>query len=461
MNGTRQNWIVFFVAAAAVLAAVSAGAGYWFARRGGGPINLRQPATSMSPTGSVSSSGAVDVGGKDRRPLYWYDPMVPNQHFDKPGKSPFMDMQLVPQYADAGGGGEGSVKIDPSIVQNLGVRLTPVERGTLSRPLDAVGSITFNQRNVAIVQARTSGFVARVYARAPGDVIRREAPLADLLVPEWAGAQTEFLALLKSGDRELVDAARQRLLLLGMPAELVASIEASRQPRTTVTVRAPQGGVIESLEVREGMTVASGATLAKINGLATVWLEAALPEAQAELAPVGRSVEAHLTAYPGETFKGRVIAVLPEANTETRTLRVRIELANPNGRLRPGMFAQVRLESGDQTPRLYVASESIIHTGTRTVVVVAGAQGRFVPTEVQTGGDVDGKTIILQGLTEGQKVVASGQFLIDSEASLKGVLARLGGGSTPMGEGSAMPQVSTMPESPLQPGHDPTPGTRR
>lgn len=457
MNDARQKWIVLLVAGAALLAAVSAGSGYWFARRGGDSMNPTQSATSMSSTSSMSSAGGTGVGGKDRKALYWYDPMVPNQHFDQPGKSPFMDMQLVPQYADAGGGDEGSVKIDPGIVQNLGVRLTPVERGPLARPLEAVGSITFNQRNVAIVQARTNGFVARVYARAPGDVIRRDAPLVDLLVPEWAGAQTEFLALLKNGDRELIDAARQRLLLLGMPAEMIASIEEGRQQRTTVTVRAPLAGVIESLEVREGMTVAAGATLARINGLATVWLEAAIPEAQAALAPVGKSVEAHLTAYPGEAFKGRVMAVLAEANVETRTLRVRIELSNPGGRLKPGMFAQVRLESRDQTPLLYVASESVIHTGTRTVVIVAGEQGRFTPTQVRTGGDVDGNTIILQGLTVGQKVVASGQFLIDSEASLKGVLARLGGGGTLQGEGGAMPQ----PESRQPPAHAPTPGSGR
>jgi membrane fusion protein, copper/silver efflux system len=461
MNVVRQKWIVLLVAGAAALAAVSAGAGYWFARRDGDSMNSTQPASPTPPAGAIPRSGETSTGGRDRRPVYWYDPMVPNQHFDKPGKSPFMDMQLVPQYADAGGSGEGGVKIDPSIVQNLGVRLTAVERGPLSRPLDAVGSITFNQRNLAIVQARTNGFVARVYARAPGDVIRRNAPLVDLLVPEWAGAQTEFLALLKNGDREFVDAARQRLLLLGMPAELIASLEASRQTRTTVTVHSPLAGVIESLEVREGMTVASGTTLAKVNGFATVWLEAAIPEAQATLAPVGKSVDARLNAYPGEAFTGRVIAVLPEANVETRTLRVRIELANPGGRLRPGMFAQVRLESGDQTRLLYVASESIIHTGTRAVVIVAGEQGRFIPTEVRTGADVDGKTVILQGLTQGQKVVASGQFLIDSEASLKGVLARLGGGNTPMGEAGAMPQGSPMPESPQQPGQDPTPGSRR
>jgi Cu(I)/Ag(I) efflux system membrane fusion protein len=430
MNGSRQKFTVLLVAGAAVIATLSAAAGYWFARPGSDPTSSTQSATSLQSTRSMSSSGGMSTGGKDRKPMYWVDPMVPNQHFDKPGKSPFMDMQLVPKYADDGGD-EASVKIDPSIVQNLGMRLTRVERGTLSHPLEAVGSITFNQRNVAIVQARTNGFVARVYARAPGDVIRRNAPLVDLLVPEWAGAQAEFLVLLKSGDRELIDAARQRLMLLGMPVELISHIEASREQRTTVTIRAPFAGVIESLEVRDGMTVSAGATLAKIDGLETVWLEAAIPEAQGALAPVGKSVDARLTAYPGEVFKGRVIAVLPEANVETRTLRARIELANADERLKPGMFAQVRLESGNPTPTLYVASEAIIHTGTRTVVIVAGDHGRFIPTEVQIGADAGDRTIILQGVKEGQKVVASGQFLIDSEASLKGVLARLSGNAKP------------------------------
>jgi Cu(I)/Ag(I) efflux system membrane fusion protein len=185
--------------------------------------------------------------------------------------------------------------------------------------------------------------------------------------------------------------------------------------------------MIDTLEAREGMTVPTGATLAKVNGLATVWIEAAIPEAQSALAQLEKRVEARLTAYPGQRFTGRVIGVLPQANAETRTARVRIELANPDGRLRPGMFAQVKLDNGEQTPALYVASEAVIRTGTRAVVIVAGEQGRFIPTEVLAGVDVDGKTFIVKGLTEGQSVVASGQFLIDSEASLKGVLARLAG----------------------------------
>jgi Cu(I)/Ag(I) efflux system membrane fusion protein len=421
MSNSRAKLLGLVVTGAAILAAASAGAGYWYARRG------RESGSLKVSTSSKQSSSAVAAGAQ---PLYWYDPMVPTQHFDKPGKSPFMEMQLIPKYAESGAD-EGSIKIDPTIVQNLGVRLAVVERGPFLRPLEAVGSIVFNQRNIAVIQARASGFVTRVYARAPGDVLAANVALVDLLVPEWAGAQSEFLVLRNSGDRELVGAARQRLVLLGMSNELIARLELSGQPLTTVTIRTPLAGVIESLDVRAGMSVAVGATLAKIAGLASVWLEAAMPQAQAAQVPIGKLVEVRLSAYPGEAFKGHVIAVLPEANLETRTLRVRIELANHEGRLRPGMFAQVRLESGDPAPVLSVASEAVIHTGTRTLAIVAGDAGRFIPTEVQTGAEADGKTVILKGLAEGQKVVASGQFLIDSEASLRGVLARLGGNPQP------------------------------
>lgn len=408
MNGSRQQ-LAFVGLGAAFLAAISAAAGYWFAR-------------------TSDHSGSSPAAVSDRQPLYWYDPMKPEQHFDKPGKSPYMDMQLVPKYADEGGDRQkGGLKIDAAMVQNLGIRFAHVERGVLPQRVEAVGAVGFNQRDIAIVQARSNGFVTRVYARAPGDVITKNAPIVDLLVPEWAGAQTEFLALVKSGDHDLIDAARQRLVLLGMPRELIGRLEVDREPVTTITVRSPLAGMIDTLEAREGMTVSAGATLARITGLATVWIEAALPEAQGALAQLGRRVEARLPAYPGQRFIGRVISVLPQANADTRTVRVRIELDNPSGRLRPGLFAQVSLDYGEQAPVLYVASEALIRTGTRAVVIVAGEQNRFIPTEVQAGADVDGKTVILKGLTEGQTVVASGQFLIDSEANLKGVLARLAG----------------------------------
>lgn len=432
MTPIQQRWLVLAAAGALLFMALGAGAGYWLARRGGHPMST-PPSSGSEAAEPGSGESASQIGKGDRKVLYWYDPMVPNQHFDKAGKSPFMDMQLVPKYADEGGDGSG-IEISPNIVQNLGLRIAPVEHDRLAQPVEAVGNLVFSQRHVAIVQSRTSGFVSRTYARAPGDVVRQGTPIVDLLVPEWAGAQAEFLALVRNGDTALIVAARERLLLLGMSHELIARIESTRQQQTTVTIVAPIPGAIESLEAREGMTVSAGATLAKINGLDPVWLEAAVPESQSAAIAPGQTVEAHLVAYPGETFKGQVTEVLPEANLETRAIRVRVELPNPRLRLRPGMFARLSLDTGDQTPQLWVPSEAVIHTGTRNLVIVATAGNRFEPTEVQIGPESAGKTVILSGLEQGQNVVASGQFLIDSEASLRGVLARLNSAS---GKGKA------------------------
>jgi Cu(I)/Ag(I) efflux system membrane fusion protein len=399
--------------------AIAAASGYWLA--------LHKAGSSDTRTVAASNTNA-SMPDKDKV-LYWYDPMVLDQHFDKPGKSPFMDMQLKPKYADESSG-EATVRIDPGMKQNLGIRLATVERGSFAQPIEAAANVVFDGRKVAVVQARSNGFVERVYARAPGDVIARGAPIVDLLVPEWSGAQTEFLAMLKIGDKDLAAAARERLKLLGMPADLIARIEKTGKPDPVVTISIPVGGVIQNLDVRIGMTVAAGMTLAKVNGLDTVWLEAAIPEAQSGLVNVGKPMEARLAAYPGEVFKGNVIAVLPETNPDNRTLRVRVELPNPGGRLKPGMFAQVRLDAGKSKPVLIVPSEAVIPTGMRNIVIVALDDGRFQPVEVETGHEADGKTVILKGLNEGQRVVASGQFLIDSEANLNGALARLGGNAS-------------------------------
>ena len=398
--------------AAAALALVAGGAGYGIAHLGG------------------SDAAPAQTADAGRKPLYWYDPMVPSQHFDKPGKSPFMDMQLVPKFADGSGGDAPGVRIDPATSQTLGLRTVVVRRGELTSSLTATGTIDFNQRDVAIVQARAGGFVQRVYARAPGDIIGAGAPLADLLVPEWGGAQTEFLAVRRTGNAALTQAARQRLALLGMPSGTVASVERTGRPHNVITISTPTGGVIKTLNVRAGMTMTAGQTLAEVNGLGTVWLNAAVPEAIAGPLKPGQTVQATLTAFPGETLSGRVSAILPETQADSRTLTVRIELPNRGGRLRPGMFATVSF-GGSAQPALLVPSEALIRTGKRTLVMIALDKGRYRPAEVQTGRESGGDTEILAGLCEGEKIVASGQFLIDSEASLSGVEARPIGGAAP------------------------------
>jgi Cu(I)/Ag(I) efflux system membrane fusion protein len=372
--------------------------------------------------------------------LYWYDPMTPSQHFDKSGKSPFMDMQLVPKYADeAGAATSPGVAIDAGQLQRLGARIVAVETGSLSSGTTATGSIDFNQRDIAVVQTRSGGFVQRVYARAPGDIVAAGAPIADILIPDWGGAQTEYLAVRRIGDPALTKAARERLALLGMAPGQIAAIDRDGRTHNVTTISSPIGGVIKTLGVRAGMTVSQGVTLAEVYGLGTVWLNAAVPEAVAGRLRVGTVTTATLAAFPGETFKGRVTAILPEADATSRTLTVRIELPNKGGRLRPGMFAAVSLSDGARDA-LLVPSEAVIRTGMRTLVMLAGDGGRFRPAEVRTGVESDGKTEILAGLQAGEKIVASGQFLIDSEASLSGIAARpIGGDATPGGNTAPSP----------------------
>ena len=370
-------------------------------------------------------AGRVATGaGTKQQVLYWYDPMKPDQHFDKPGKSPFMDMELVPMYGESSAADNG-VRIDPRLLQNTGMRLATVEKGRLARGFEAVGALTFNERLVSVVQARSAGLVERVYALAPNDVIPAGVPLADLRVPDWYGAQAEYLALRQAGEAGLAAAARVRLLQLGMSDALVAQVEKTGVPKAVVTVTVPQGGVLLELGVREGMTVMPGQTLARINGIGSVWLDTEVPEAQAAGLAVGLPVSATFTAWPGRVFTGRISALLPALERDTRTLRVRTEWPNPDGTLRPGLYARVSLLKPEGPDRLLIPSEAVIATGKRSVVIVAGDAGHFRPAEITPGREGDGKTEVLAGLQQGEQVVVSGQFLIDSEASLKGVLARM------------------------------------
>ncbi len=376
-----------------------------------------------SPHGGDAAAPGTASGGK--QPLYYYDPMFPNQKFDKPGKSPFMDMELVPKYADGGAapGEAPAVTINPAAMQNLGVRIVAAKRDTLATGMTVTGTIAFNERNVAVVQARSGGFVQRGYARAPGDVIRAGAPLADVLVPEWGGAQREYLAVRRTGDTALAAAARQRLGLLGMPAGLIDAVARSGRIHDVATLTTPGGGVIDTLDVRPGMTLAMGQPLARVVGLGTVWLDAAVPEARIGDVRPGAPVTATLAAFPGERFPGRVQAILPTAQAESRTVTVRVELANRNLRLRPGMFASVALGEGEASA-LLIPTEAVIRTGKRTIVMLSEKDGRYHPAEVRIGRESGGRSEVLAGLAEGEKVVASGQFLLDSEASLTGIPVR-------------------------------------
>jgi len=415
MNATSPKTL----AAGAVMLLVGLAGGWTLSQWRAVGSHAAEAATAAAPP-------SASAPRTERPVLYWYDPMVPTQRFDKPGKSPFMDMQLVPRYADeAGSDAASAVAVSPQAVQSLGLRVAIADKRHLAPAVDIVGTVGLNERDVSIVQARANGFVERVYARAPGDVVAAGAPLADVLHPEWLAAQREYLAVRATGDAVLAQAARARLALLGMPEGMVERVEAGGQPQAVTTIVAPAGGLIAELMVRQGMTVSAGMTLARINGLGTVWVEAAVPEALAGSVIAGQRAELRLPAFPGQVLRGRVAAVLPEASRDTRTLRVRIEVPNAAGRLRAGMFGQVRLlGEGRGVEVVTVPGEAVIRTGRRALVYLLDAPGRYRPVEVELGAEVDGRVAVLAGLTAGQQVVASGQFLIDSEASLRGLTAR-------------------------------------
>jgi len=368
-------------------------------------------------------ASAAAASAPERRILYWHDPMTPGPRFDKPGKSPFMDMQLVPVYADSDS--DASVSISPRAQQNLGVRTAEVMRGRIATRIDATGSVGWDERDVAIVAARANGLVEKLQVRAPFDVVKKGQPLAQLYVPDWVAAQEEFLSLkrMKGGDlATLVDAARQRMRQAGMSDEQITRVDATQQVQARVAVVAPIDGVVAELGVREGAAVAVGAMLFRINGIGRVWVNAEVPEAAAAQVRPGTPVRAQLPG--GASREGRVSAVLPEVNATTRTVKVRVELPNADRQLMPGLFVTLRLLVNPRAESLLIPSEALFATGERHLVMLAQGEGRFMPVEVVRGAEANGQVEIVRGLSAGDRVVVSGQFLLDSEASLKGLQAR-------------------------------------
>lgn len=448
------------VAAAATLAALAAG-GYalyqvgmhrGMGQAGPGSASASGSSPAEDPTSSIAAGEAAtrrhikegikagEIDPATGKPvLYYHDPMVPGKRFDAPAKSPFMDMMLVPVYGGPVGDDKGTVTVSPRIQQNLGVRTAEVVEGTLRPMVSAVGSIAWNERDQSVVQARATGYIEKLHVRATLDRVRQGQAFADLYVPEWVAAQEEYLAVKRfaAGDAGLAAAARQRLLLAGMSEAQVARVDAAGAVQPRITLVAPSSGVVAELVAREGMTVSPGMMLARINGLASVWALAELPESQAALVRPGSQVEARSPGAPGTVFRGTVQALLPEVNPTTRTLKARAQLANPDGQLVPGLFVNMQFMDARAGKALLVPTEAVIQTGRRAVVMLAEEGGRFAPVDVETGLETGGRTEIKRGLKAGQRVVVSSQFLIDSEASLKGVEARLNNEPAPSAANTA------------------------
>ncbi|TCK08972.1 efflux RND transporter periplasmic adaptor subunit [Marinobacterium mangrovicola] len=377
---------------------------------GAGAVYLTQPGGGET---GASASGEPE-------PLYWVAPMDPNYRRDQPGKSP-MGMDLIPVYAeDQNSGpdeGAGTISIAPEVVNNLGVRTGEVAESSLNFEVRTVGYIQYSEDRIVHIHPRVEGWIEKLYVKAAGEPVKQGQPLYDLYSPELVNAQEELLFALSRGDSRLTNAAEARLRSLNVSDSVIGTLKRNRRTLQTVTFYAPADGVIDDFAVREGFYVKPGMTLMSVGALDEVWVEAEVFERQSNLIKQGLPVVMRLDYLPGREWDGEVDYVYPTLDPNTRTLRVRLRFANPDRELKPNMFAEVRILNQSSEPVLSVPREAVIRSGQQNRVVLALGEGRFKSVAVNTGRSDGSRIEILDGLSAGEQVVTSAQFLLDSESS--------------------------------------------
>jgi membrane fusion protein, copper/silver efflux system len=366
----------------------------------------------------------------DRKVLYWWDPMMPGFKSDKPGKSP-MGMDMVPVHeGEEPAGTSGAVTVSPGVAQNLGVRTATVERTTLTPSIRTFGTISFDESRLSHVHVRAKGWVERLHVRVEGDPVSQGQLLFDFFSPELVSAASELVRELNRGGgqgagADTTDISRRKLIALGVSERQIDEIRRTRQIPERIQIYAPRSGAVVRLGLADGMYVEPEMTLMSIIDHASMWIMAEVVESQGALVRSGMPVEARVTAFPGRVWKGTVDYVYPHLQAETRTVRVRVRVANEDHALRPNMFASVTIATAAREPALAIPREALIRTGAGDRVVLALGDGRFKPVPVTAGMTVGEKVEILEGLAEGDRIVASAHFLLDSETSLTAGLARL------------------------------------
>lgn len=352
-----------------------------------------------------------------KQPLYWVAPMNPDYRRDKPGKSP-MGMDLIPVYEEAPTPNEiGTVSISPDVVNNLGVRTEAATRGQLDIAINTVGYVQYDEDRLLNIHPRVEGWIEKLYVKAAGDQVNRGAPLYALYSPTLVNAQEELLLALKRNNNTLIEAATQRLKSLQVPDEEINQLKKSGIVSQTITISAPQSGVLDNLKVREGMFVKPGMEMMSIGQQEHIWVIAEVFERQASLVQVGNRVSMQLDYLPGRQWQGQVDYIYPSLNARTRTAQVRVHFNNPDTYLKPGMFAQMRIEATPMEDTLLIPREALIRTGNQSRVVLAMGEGRFKSVAVQVGHITEDQVEIISGLDEGERIVTSAQFLLDSESS--------------------------------------------
>jgi Cu(I)/Ag(I) efflux system membrane fusion protein len=369
-------------------------------------------------------------GAKEEEPeiLYWVAPMDPNFRRDKPGKSP-MGMDLVPVYAGAEAD-EGVVSIDPVMVQNLGVRTAKVERGKLWRQINTVGYVALDERKLSHVHVRTEGWIEKLNVKSDGERVNKGDVLFELYSRELVNAQEEYVQALRGNNDYLKRASRERLAALGMSTAQIQQVARTRSAAQRVRILATQDGIVHNLSAREGMFVKPMMEVMTLADLSSIWLLVDIFERQADWVATGQPAEVRLAYRPGRIWEGEVEFVYPTIDPKTRTLRTRLRFDNADEALKPDMYANVRIFAGPKYNVLSIPREALIRTGESERVIVALGDGRFSAREVVGGMESGDWVEIISGIREGDEVVTSGQFLIDSEASLKASFSRMGSDDT-------------------------------
>lgn len=381
---------------------------------------------SVSAYQYFNSADKTAIQPSERKVLFWYDPMKPDTKFDKPGKSPFMDMDLVPKYADEGGAeNNNGIRVDPTQVQNLGLKTEKVSKGRLTYSQTIPANVNFNEYQFAIVQARSDGFIEKVYPLTIGDKVKKGTPLVDITIPAWVEAQSEYLLLQGTGGSATqLKGVLERLRLTGMSEEDILRLRTARTIQTRFTIKAPIDGVITAFDLRTGMNLSKDNVVAQIQGMDPVWVSAAVPESIASLLKDSSQFDITVPAYPDKTFHIEKWSILPSVDLTTRTLQVRFQVDNKDELLKPGMNAYLKLSTQSQE-MLLIPSQAVIDTGDEQRVITVDNDGRFVPKAIRISHASQRQTGVATGLSEGESIVVNGLFLIDSEANISGALERM------------------------------------
>jgi len=365
---------------------------------------------------------------KQKKILYWVAPMDPNYRRDGPGKSP-MGMDLVPVYDEGDTAVKGVdgpvVKIAPEVENNMGVRTAKAETGTLWRKIRTVGYASVDDAKVSHVHLRTEGWIEQLAIESEGDRVKKGQRLFNLYSPTLVNAMDEYVQALSTSNQRLIQASADKLVSLGIGQSQINALKKNRRVPRTISVYAAQNGVVTELKVREGMYVKPMNNVLTLADLSSIWIQAEVFESQSDWVKVGQSADVKLSFVPGRTWEGKVNYVYPTLDPKTRTLKVRMQFDNPDEAIKPNMYASVTIYAGPLNNVLSIPREALIRTGDKQRVIVAIGKSRFAQKQVVAGMESGDFVEIKQGLKPGDTVVTSGQFLIDSEASLRASILRM------------------------------------